>query len=80
MSRNTEATDDVKSWTGGPLNYKEGFLPSYKPMSWPKALMKRWYARFPLVVMNRSGCSNFVSTPLRPAGDGGAALAESALR
>ena len=25
MSRNTEATDDVKTWTGGPLNYKEGF-------------------------------------------------------
>lgn len=26
MSRNTEATDDVKTWTGGPLNYKEGFF------------------------------------------------------
>ncbi len=25
MSRNTEATDDVKTWTGGPLNYKEGY-------------------------------------------------------
>lgn len=37
MSRNTEATDDVKTWSGGPLNYKEGFLPSYRPMSWRKA-------------------------------------------
>ena len=26
MSRNTEATDDVKTWTDGPLNYKEGFF------------------------------------------------------
>nr|VUD28506.1 iron-sulfur cluster assembly protein SufB [Raoultella sp. NCTC 9187] len=26
MSRNTETTDDVKTWTGGPLNYKEGFF------------------------------------------------------
>ena len=26
MSRNTEATDDVKTWSGGPLNYKEGFF------------------------------------------------------
>ena len=26
QSRNTEATDDVKTWTGGPLNYKEGFF------------------------------------------------------
>lgn len=26
MSRNTEATDDVKTRTGGPLNYKEGFF------------------------------------------------------
>lgn len=26
MSRNTEATDDVKTWTGGALNYKEGFF------------------------------------------------------
>ena len=25
MSRNTEATDDVKMWSG-PLNYKEGFF------------------------------------------------------
>jgi Fe-S cluster assembly protein SufB len=25
MSRNTEATDDVKTWTGN-LNYKEGFF------------------------------------------------------
>ena len=26
MSRNTEATDDVNTWTGGQLNYKEGFF------------------------------------------------------
>ncbi|HAZ53970.1 MAG TPA: Fe-S cluster assembly protein SufB, partial [Franconibacter helveticus] len=26
MSRNTEATDDVQTWTGGHLNYKEGFF------------------------------------------------------
>jgi Fe-S cluster assembly protein SufB len=26
MSRNTEATDDVNTWSGGHLNYKEGFF------------------------------------------------------
>ena len=26
MSRNTEATDDVNTWAGGHLNYKEGFF------------------------------------------------------
>jgi hypothetical protein len=26
MSRNTEATDDVNTWSGGHINYKEGFF------------------------------------------------------
>ncbi|VEB60151.1 Iron-sulfur cluster assembly protein SufB [Salmonella enterica subsp. enterica] len=26
MSRNTEATEEVGIWTGGRLNYKEGFF------------------------------------------------------
>ena len=26
MTRNTDATDDVQTWAGGPLNYKEGFF------------------------------------------------------
>lgn len=26
MSRNTEATSDVNTWSGGHLNYKEGFF------------------------------------------------------
>ncbi len=26
MSRNTEVLNHVKTWTGGPLNYKEGFF------------------------------------------------------
>lgn len=30
MSRNTEATDDVKTWSDGPLNYKEGFFTRLK--------------------------------------------------
>jgi Fe-S cluster assembly protein SufB len=53
MSRNTEATDDVKTWTGGPLNYKEGFFTRCRPMSWRKASMKRWCGRFPPAAMSR---------------------------
>lgn len=34
MSRNTEATDDVKTWTGGPLNYKEGFMKTGNIRRW----------------------------------------------
>lgn len=60
MSRNTEATDDVKTWAGGPLNYKEGFLLACKPMSWPKALMKKSFGLSRLAAMSRSGCWSFV--------------------
>lgn len=60
MSRNTEATDDVKTWTGGPLNYKEGFLLACKQMSWPKALMKKSFGLSRLAAMSRSGCWSFV--------------------
>lgn len=56
MSRNTEATDDVKTWTGGPLN----FLLACKPMSWPKALMKKSFGLSRLAAMSRSGCWSFV--------------------
>jgi Fe-S cluster assembly protein SufB len=37
MSRNTEATSDVNTWSGGHLNYKEGSSRSCRPMSWRKA-------------------------------------------
>ncbi len=60
MSRNTEATDDVKTWTGGPLNYKGAFLLACKPMSWPKALMKKSFGLSRLAAMSRSGCWSFV--------------------
>ena len=38
MSRNTEATDDVKTWTGGPLNYKEGFFTQLAPEELAKGI------------------------------------------
>ncbi len=42
MSRNTEATDDVKSWTGGPLNYKEGFFTQLRTDELAKGIRRGW--------------------------------------
>ncbi|XPE52970.1 hypothetical protein ACNKHX_10490 [Shigella flexneri] len=46
MSRNTEATDDVKTWTGSPLNYKEGFFTQLATDELAKGITKRWCANF----------------------------------
>ena len=60
MSRNTEATDDVKTWTGGPLNYKEGFFTRLQTDELAKALMKKSFGLSRLAAMSRSGCWSFV--------------------
>lgn len=80
MSRNTEATDDVKTWTGGPLNYKEGFFTRLQTDELAKGINEE-------VVRAISARRNepqwmLVSSECLPgvAGNGGAALAESALR
>lgn len=60
MSRNTEATDDVKTWTGGPLNYKEGFFTRLQTDELAKGLMKKSFGLSRLAAMSRSGCWSFV--------------------
>lgn len=56
MSRNTEATDDVKTWTGGPLNYKEGFFTQLATDELAKGINEEVCAQFRRSVMSRSGC------------------------
>lgn len=81
MSRNTEATDDVKTWTGGPLNYKEGFFTQLATDELAKGINEEvvraisakrnepeWMLEFRLNAISRM------------AGDGRTALVESALR
>ena len=78
MSRNTEATDDVKTWTGGPLNYKEGFFTQLATDELAKGINEE-------VVRAISAKRNEPEWMLefrlsRMAGDGRTALVESALR
>jgi Fe-S cluster assembly protein SufB len=59
MSRNTEATDDVKTWTGGPLNYKEGFFTRLQTDELAKGINEEVVGPFPPAAMSRSGCWSF---------------------
>ncbi len=81
MSRNTEATSDVNTWSGGHLNYKEGFFTQLQTDELAKGINEdvvraisakrnepEWMLEFRLRALSRL------------AGDGRAALAESALR
>lgn len=60
MSRNTEATDDVKTWTGGPLNYKEGFFTRLQTDELAKGINEEVVRVSRLAAMSRSGCWSFV--------------------
>lgn len=60
MSRNTEATDDVKTWTGGPLNYKEGFFTRLQTDELAKGINEEVVRASRLAAMSRSGCWSFV--------------------
>ena len=60
MSRNTEATDDVKTWTGGPLNYKEGFFTQLATDELAKGINEEVVRAIWRSVMSRSGCWSFV--------------------
>lgn len=60
MSRNTEATDDVKTWTGGPLNYKEGFFTRLQTDELAKGINEEVVRAISLAAMSRSGCWSFV--------------------
>jgi hypothetical protein len=53
MSRNTEATDDVKTWSGGPLNYKEGFFTQLQTDELAKGINEEVVGRFPPAAMSR---------------------------
>ncbi len=64
MLRNTEATDDVKTWTGGPLNYKEG-LSQLATDELAKGINEEVVRAIWRSVISRSGdLWSFVSTPI----------------
>jgi hypothetical protein len=66
MSRNTEATDDVKTWRGGPLNYKEGFFTQLQTDELAKGINEEVVGQFLHAAMSQIGCWRFASTRLRP--------------
>ena len=76
MSRNTEATDDVKTWTGGPLNYKEGFFTRLQTDELAKGINEEVVR----AISARRNEPQWSECLPGVAGNGGAALAESALR
>jgi len=83
MSRNTEATDDVKTWSDGPLNYKEGFFTRLKTDELAKGIneevVRAISARRTPPQRARVDARIPAKGISRLAGDGGAALVESAL-
>lgn len=66
MSRNTEATDDVKTWTGGPLNYKEGFFTQLQTDELAKGINEEVVRAIRPNAMNQSGCWRFASMRTEP--------------
>ncbi|SQC12370.1 iron-sulfur cluster assembly protein SufB [Klebsiella pneumoniae] len=81
MSRNTEATDDVKTWTGGPLNYKEGFFTRLQTDELAKGINEEVVRAISARRNEPQWMLEFRLNALPGvAGNGGAALAESALR
>lgn len=64
MSRNTEATDDVKTWTGGPLNYKEGFFTQLATDELAKGINEEVVRAISAKRNEPGGCWSFVSTPI----------------
>ena len=79
MSRNTEATDDVKTWTGGPLNYKEGFFTQLATDELAKGINEE-VVRAISAKRNEPEWMLEFRLNARMAGDGRTALVESALR
>ena len=55
MTRNTDASDDVQTWAGGPLNYKEGFFTQLQTDELAKGINEEVVRD----AMNPSGCWNF---------------------
>jgi Fe-S cluster assembly protein SufB len=58
MSRNTEATDDVKTWTGN-LNYKEGFFTRLTTDELAKGINEDVVRAISPNVTSRNGCWSF---------------------
>ncbi len=80
MSRNTEATDDVKTWTGGPLNYKEGFFTQLATDELAKGINEEVVRAISAKRNEPEWMLEFRLNAYRAAGDGRTALVESALR
>lgn len=80
MSRNTEATDDVKTRTGGPLNYKEGFFTQLATDELAKGINEEVVRAISAKRNEPEWMLEFRLNAYRAAGDGRATLAESALR
>ncbi len=81
MSRNTEATSDVNTWSGGHLNYKEGFFTQLQTDELAKGINEE-VVRAISAKRNEPEWMLEVSPERIPrvAGDGRTPLAESALR